>query len=96
MTLLIHEVNKLEDLFLKDGTIPDPRFRDNAELGIIQTMIKRQLEGGDMDKWNKLSNMCMRVSEETSTVVHRLYNMEKTGTDHQKWESTRTEAIFSK
>ena len=32
MTLLIHEGNKAEYLFLKDGTFPDPRYIENDEL----------------------------------------------------------------
>ena len=84
MTLLVHEGKKAEDLLLKDGTILDPSSTDNAEFKIFQTIIKRQLEGGEIDKWNKIVNTCMGVSEETSTVVHHIYTMEKTGTYHQK------------
>ena len=83
MTLLIHEGKKVEDLFLKDDTIPDPRSTDNAQFMILQTIVKRQLEVGETDKWNKIVNTCMGVSEETSTGVHHLYTMEKTGTNHQ-------------
>ena len=84
MILLIHEGKKAEDLLLKDGTIPDPSSTDNAEFNIFQTIAKRQIEGGETDKWNKIVNTCMGVSEETSTGVHHLYTMEKTGTNHQK------------
>jgi len=31
MTLLIHEGKKAEDVFLKNGTLPDPTSTDNAE-----------------------------------------------------------------
>jgi len=79
MTLLIHEGKKAEDLFLKDGTLPDPTSTDNAEFKIVLTIIKRLLEAGTTDKWNKLATRCMGVSEETTTGVHRLYTMEKTG-----------------
>ena len=75
MTLLIHEVNKVGNLFLKDVTIPDPSFTDNVVFNIVQTVIKRQLEGGEADKWNKIFNTCMGVSEYTSTGVHYLYTM---------------------
>ena len=80
MTLLIHEGKKAEDLFLKDGTVPDPSSTDNAEFKIVLTIIKRLLEGGETDKWNKIATRCMGVSEETTTGVHRLYTMEKMGT----------------
>jgi len=79
MTLLIHEGKKAEDLFLKDGTLPDPTSTDNAEFKIVLTIIKRLLEAGETDKWNKIASRCMGVSEETTTGVHRLYTMEKSG-----------------
>ena len=50
MTLLIHEGEKLEDLFLKDGTIPDPISTNNVEFKIFQTIIKCQIEGGETDR----------------------------------------------
>merc|ERR1712238_234249 len=79
MTLLIHEGKKAEDLFLKDGTLPDPSTTDNAEFKIVLTTIKRLLESGETDKWNLISSRCLGVSEETTTGVHRLYTMEKEG-----------------
>merc|ERR1712028_80830 len=65
---------------LKDGTLPDPSTTDNAEFKIVLTIIKRLLESGETDKWNLISSRCLGVSEETTTGVHRLYTMEKTGT----------------
>jgi len=79
MTLLIHEGKKAEELFLKDGTLPDPTSTDNAEFKIVLTIIKRILLTGETDKWTKMAARCMGVSEETTTGVHRLYTMEKTG-----------------
>ena len=66
MTLLIHEGKKAEDAFAKDGTLPDPSSTDNAEFKIVLTIIKRLLESGVTDKWNKLAVRCMGVSEEVS------------------------------
>merc|ERR1719213_979103 len=43
------------------------------------TIIKRLLESGETDKWNKIASRCHGVSEETTTGVHRLYTMEKNG-----------------
>ena len=77
MTLFIHEGKKAEDLFLKDGTLPDPDSTDNAEFKIVLGIIKRLLEAGETDKWNKIAKRCMGVSEETTTGVHRLYIIEK-------------------
>ena len=79
MTLLIHEGKKAEDAFLADGTLPDPSSTDNAEFKIVLSIIKRLLESGETDKWNKIATRCMGVSEETTTGVHRLYTMEKNG-----------------
>merc|ERR1712099_86113 len=70
---------KAEDLFNKDGTLPDPDSTDNAEFKIVLSIIKRLLESGVTDKWNKIAKRCMGVSEETTTGVHRLYAMEKAG-----------------
>ena len=60
ITLIIHEGKKVEELFLEDGTIPDPSTTENSEFNIFQTIIKRQLESGDTDKWNKIANEFMR------------------------------------
>merc|ERR1712154_568085 len=79
MTLLIHEGKKAEDLFKANGTLPDPSSTDNAEFKIVLTIIRRLLESGVTDKWNKIAKRCVGVSEETTTGVHRLYAMEKAG-----------------
>ncbi len=78
MTLLIHEGYKAEEAFDKDGTIPDPSSTDNAELKIVLTLIQGTLKTDPM-KWHKLAKRCKGVSEETTTGVHRLYQMEKEG-----------------
>ena len=96
MTLLIHEGKKVEDLLLKDVTFPDPSSTYNVDFNIVQTIIKCQLEGGETGKWKKIVNLCMGVSEDTSTGVHHLYTMEKKGTNHQKLEIMRTEVMGSK
>ena len=51
MNLLVHKGKKEENLLLKDGTIPGSRSADNIEFNIVQTIIKRQLEGVNTDKW---------------------------------------------
>jgi len=80
MTLLIHEGKKAEDLYEKNGTLPDPNSTENNELKIVLSIIRRVLLSGNIDKWNKISRRCMGVSEETTTGVHRLYAMEKSKT----------------
>jgi len=78
MTLLVHEGKKAEDLFAKDGTLPDPESTTNAEFKIVLGIIKRGL-AKQPDKWNKIAKRMFGVSEETTTGVHRLYVMEKKG-----------------
>ena len=72
MTILVHKGKKAGDLFLKDGNIHDPTPTGNFGFKIVQTIIKRQLEGLDTDKWNKIVNTCMGFYEETSTGVHHM------------------------
>ena len=83
MTLLIHESNKSEDLFLKVGTDPDPKSTKNDEFNNGLTIIKIFLEGGKMDNWKEIATRCMGVSEEITMGVHRMYTLYNTGTDHQ-------------
>ena len=71
-------------MLLKVGTIPDPRSTENVGFRIVQTILKRQLEGGETDNWNKIVNMCMGFSEEIFVGVHHMYTIEKTRTNHQK------------
>ncbi|KAG5193018.1 S-Adenosyl homocysteine hydrolase [Tribonema minus] len=75
MTLLIHEGFKAEAAYAKDGTLPDPTSTDNAEFKIVLTLIARELPGNPQ-KWTKVAQRCFGVSEETTTGVHRLYQME--------------------
>ena len=49
VTWLSYEGKKAEELFLKDGTIPDHSSTENYDFKIVQTIIKRQLEGGETD-----------------------------------------------
>merc|ERR1712048_476210 len=74
------KVKKLKTCIKKNGTMPDPNSTDNAELKIVLSIIKRIILSGNVDKWTKISNRCMGVSEETTTGVHRLYSMERAKT----------------
>ena len=84
MTLLIHEGDNEEYLFLKDCTIHDTSSTDNSQFEIFQIIIKQQLESGETDKWNNIFNIFMGVSEETSPLDHHMYNMDKKWTNHQR------------
>ena len=75
MTLLVHEDKQAEYLFLKDGNVPDPSSVDNGDFKILLTIIKCQLEGGDMDKCNKIGNARVGLSEDISTRVNYMYTI---------------------
>jgi len=75
MTLLIHEGVDAEIAFEKDGTLPDPTSTDNAEMKIVYQVLARTLKSGKLNKWRRLADRMIGVSEETTTGVHRLYNM---------------------
>ena len=85
MTILIHESKKAEDLFLKDSTIPEPSSTDNVDFNFFQTIIKRQLEVGETDKWKKIVNTYMGFSEDNFKGINHMYTIEKTVTNHQNW-----------
>merc|ERR1711990_1022429 len=77
-TLLIHEGVKREAEFAKTGAVPDPASTDNEEFKCVLTIIRDTLKT-DPQKWTKMAQNCVGVSEETTTGVHRLYEMEKSG-----------------
>jgi len=77
-TLLIHEGVKWEKKFAADGTKPNPADTDNLEMKQVYSIIARTL-GQDAQKWTKMAKACRGVSEETTTGVHRLYQMAKNG-----------------
>mmetsp|Transcript_146976 Transcript_146976/g.208393 ORF Transcript_146976/g.208393 Transcript_146976/m.208393 type:complete len:472 (-) Transcript_146976:80-1495(-) len=72
-TLLIHRGVKAED---------DPSILDddegNAELAVVNALLKR-LQKSHPGYWHKTAPQCKGVSEETTTGVHRLYDMQKKG-----------------
>jgi len=75
-TLLIHEGVKAEAAFLKDGTVPDPSSTDDAEFKIVLELLANTLKTST-DMWTKMAGKIHGVSEETTTGVHRLYQMAK-------------------
>jgi adenosylhomocysteinase len=77
-TLLIHEGVKAEAAFKADGTVPEPEKADNPEFKEILTVLRDQLKL-DPQYWTKMSNGCFGVSEETTTGIHRLVAMSKSG-----------------
>jgi adenosylhomocysteinase len=73
-TLLIHRGYRAEE----DASILEEPT-DNHELAVINTILRRQLDR-DPQFWHRMAADCKGVSEETTTGVHRLYQMMKEGT----------------
>jgi len=72
-TLFIHRGFEAEN---NSAILDEPT--DNAELKIINALLKDQLNE-DNQKWHKVVSEWHGVSEETTTGVHRLYEMMKNG-----------------
>lgn len=78
-TLLIHEGVKAEEEFEKSGKLPDPTSTDNVEFQIVLGLIKEGLKTNPT-KYRTMRDRLVGVSEETTTGVHRLYQMQLNGT----------------
>ena len=74
-TLLIHKGLELE----KAGRVPDASTASSEELGVVLRLLAR-LQKAQPGRWQKVAAECKGVTEETTTGVHRLYEMEKAGT----------------
>lgn len=72
-TLLIHKGFEFE----KAGRVPAPSTADSEEFAIVLRLLAR-LQTETPGRWTKVAAECKGVSEETTTGVHRLYEMEKT------------------
>src|SRR5690606_9471146 len=75
-TLLIHMGVEFATV---DGVPAFDPDQDPAEWGVILDLIRRTLSE-DPGKWERIAKDIRGVSEETTTGVHRLYEMEKAGT----------------
>ncbi|MFI5830783.1 adenosylhomocysteinase, partial [Streptomyces sp. NPDC051578] len=69
-TLLVHKGVEFE----KAGAAPDPATADSEEYAHILTLLNRTL-GENPQKWTQLASEIRGVTEETTTGVHRLYEM---------------------
>src|SRR5205085_3229758 len=74
-TLLIHKGVEFE----KAGKVPDAKADDSEEWVVILDLLRRTL-AASRDKWTKMAKDVQGVSEETTTGVHRLYEMQQAGT----------------
>jgi len=73
-TLLVHKGTEYEAA----GAVPDPAGADSEELGVILSLLTRSLTE-DPQRWTKLGEGVKGVTEETTTGVHRLYQMVESG-----------------
>lgn len=73
-TLLIHKGVEFE----KAGEAPDPSTADNEEFRLILEVLNRTLRDAPT-KWTEMAATIKGVTEETTTGVHRLYEMHRDG-----------------
>ncbi|MEV5568076.1 adenosylhomocysteinase [Streptomyces sp. NPDC052196] len=69
-TLLVHKGVEFE----KAGAVPDPSTADNEELAVVLGLL-----GATSIDWTQLACEIRGVTEETTTGVHRLYEMMRDG-----------------
>jgi len=69
-TLLVHKGVEFE----KAGVVPDPSTADTEEFAIVLDVLAKTL-GTHPGKWTTMAPGIRGVSEETTTGVHRLYEM---------------------
>src|SRR4051812_47922050 len=74
VTLLIHKGTEFEAA----GHVPGPETTENEEYKVILQLLAQTLEENPT-RWTKVGTNVRGVWEETTTGVHRLYEMEKAG-----------------
>jgi adenosylhomocysteinase len=73
-TLLVHKGVEYSDA----GAVPEPKADDAEEWKVILGVLKRSL-GEDPKRYHKMAESIRGVTEETTTGVHRLYEMLNNG-----------------
>jgi adenosylhomocysteinase len=74
LTLLVHKGVEAEN----KGAAPNPATATNEEMRVIFSVLTKSL-AQDKTRFTKIAAEIKGVSEETTTGVHRLYDMAKTG-----------------
>ncbi|HWT95359.1 MAG TPA: adenosylhomocysteinase [Solirubrobacteraceae bacterium] len=74
VTLLVHKGTEFE----KAGSVPDPSTADSEEYAVILGLLQRSI-GEDAQRFTRIGEGILGVTEETTTGVHRLYEMQKEG-----------------
>jgi adenosylhomocysteinase len=73
-TLLVHKGAEFENA----GAVPAPETADSEEYAVILTLLRRSLTE-DAKRWTRVAAGIKGVTEETTTGVHRLYEMQSAG-----------------
>ena len=73
-TLVVHKGVEFE----KAGKVPDPSTADSEEYAVVLSVLTRSL-AEDGNRWTSIANGIKGVSEETTTGVHRLVEMQERG-----------------
>jgi adenosylhomocysteinase len=73
-TLLVHKGVEYE----RAGAVPDPASAENEEFGLILALLQRSM-AEDPSRWTNIAAAIKGVTEETTTGVHRLYQLAETG-----------------
>jgi adenosylhomocysteinase len=72
--MLVHKGTEFE----KAGAVPDPASAGSEEFRVFLTLLQRTLTE-DPQKWTRIGEGIIGVTEETTTGVHRLYELAKQG-----------------
>ena len=73
-TLLVHKGAEYE----RAGAVPDPDSGESEELRVVLSLLSRSL-AEDPQRWTRIGEGIKGVTEETTTGVHRLYQMVERG-----------------
>ena len=73
-TLFVHKGTEFE----KAGAVPDPASAESEEFQVVLSLLQRSLSE-DPQRWTKIGQGIQGVTEETTTGVHRLYQMVESG-----------------
>ncbi|MBB4664420.1 adenosylhomocysteinase [Conexibacter arvalis] len=74
-TMLVHKGTEYEAA----GAVPNPADAESEEFRVFLTLLQKSL-AEDPQKWTKIGQGIKGVTEETTTGVHRLYEMTEQGT----------------
>jgi adenosylhomocysteinase len=73
-TLLVHKGAQFETA----GAVPSPDTADSEEYAVVLSVLQKSLSE-DAKRWTNIASAIKGVTEETTTGVHRLYEMQAAG-----------------